>query len=201
MSSQKPVDPRKKPRQSRARTTVDVILMAAAHILKREGFAHTTTNRIAEKAGVSVGSLYQYFPNKEAIVAALRERHNDWYDECVRAELERSRGLSLREGVRRAVERMVAVHALDPALHGALTGAQPTHDREAAQEGIAALREFLVENARQFGLRDPELTCFILVRAVDAVMRETTLEAPQRLRDPNFVDEVTELFVRYVDRS
>lgn len=135
------------------------------------------------------------------IVAALRERHNDWYDECVRAEFERSRGLSLREGVRRAVERMVAVHALDPALHGALTGAQPTHGREAAQEGIAALREFLVDHARQFGLRDPELTCFILVRAVEAVIHGTTLEAPQRLRDPNFVDEVTELFVRYVDRS
>ncbi len=195
------MEPRKKPRQRRARTTVDVILMAAAHILKRDGFAHTTTNRIAEKAGVSVGSLYQYFPNKEAIVAALRERHNDWYDECVRAEFERNRGFPLREGVRRAVERMVMVHALDPALHGALTGDQPSYDRAAAQEGIAALREFLVEHARQFGLRDPELTCFILVRAVEAVIRATTLEAPQKLGDPIFVDEVTELFVRYVDRS
>ena len=201
MPSQKPVEPRKKPRQRRARTTVDVILMAAAHILKREGFTHMTTNRIAEKAGVSVGSIYQYFPNKEAIVAALRERHNDWVDECVRAETERGRNKPLREGVRQAVERMVAVYALDPALHGALTRGDPTHDGVGVQEGIALLREFLVEHAQQLGLRDPELTCFILVRAVEAVIQGTTLEAPQRLRDPNFVDEVTELFVRYVDRS
>lgn len=175
--------------------------MAAAHILKRDGFAHTTTNRIAEKAGVSVGSLYQYFPNKEAIIAALRERHNDWYDECLRAEIEPSRGLPLREGVRRAVERIVALHALDPALHGALTSEDPNPDREVRREGIVELREFLVDQAQLLGLRDPELTCSILVRAVEAVIHGTSLEEPQRLHDPHFVDEVTELFVRYVDRS
>ena len=175
--------------------------MAAAHILKREGFEHTTTNRIAEKAGVSVGSLYQYFPNKEAIVAALRERHNDWYDECVRAEFERNRGLSLREGVRRAVERIVAVHALDPALHGALTGASRLMVARRHRRASPHCANSSWTTPGSSVCADPELTCFILVRAVEAVIHETTLEAPQRLRDPNFVDEVTELFVRYVDRS
>jgi len=180
---------------------VDAILLAAAHILKTEGFARTTTNRIAEKAGVSVGSLYQYFPNKEAIVVALRERHLDWYDDCVRAEIERGRGLPLREGVRQAVERIVALHALDPALHGALTSREPSHDREAAQQFIAEMRTFLVEHAQQLGLPEPELTSFIAARALEAVIHGTSLEAPQRLGDPHFVDEVTELFVRYVERS
>jgi len=175
--------------------------MAAAHILKREGFAHTTTNRIAEKAGVSVGSLYQYFPNKEALIAALRERHNDWYDECVRAEMERSRGLPFREGVRRAMERIVAINAIDPALHGALTTGEPIFNREVQRAGITVLQEFLVDHVQQLGLRDPELTCFILVRAVEAVIHGTLRDAPERLRHPDFADEVTELFVRYVDRS
>jgi hypothetical protein len=115
--------------------------------------------------------------------------------------VEPSRGLPLREGVRRAVERIVALHALDPALHGALTTGEPSPDREVQREGIAVLREFLIDEAQQLGLRDPDLTCSILVRALEAVIHGTSLEEPQRLRDPHFVDEVTELFVRYVDRS
>lgn len=79
MDREAPVAPRKKPRQARARATVDAILIAAAHSLKTEGFEHATTNRIAELAGVSIGSLYQYFPNKVSIVGALRERHSDWF--------------------------------------------------------------------------------------------------------------------------
>ena len=67
--------PRKKPRQSRSQATVDVILDAAARIFVETGFAAATTNAIAERAGVSVGSLYQYFPNKLALLAALKERH------------------------------------------------------------------------------------------------------------------------------
>ncbi|OLE03086.1 MAG: hypothetical protein AUI36_42990, partial [Cyanobacteria bacterium 13_1_40CM_2_61_4] len=144
---------------------------------------------------------YQYFPNKEAIVAALRDRYHDWYDECVRHEIERGRGLPLREGMRQAVERIVAMNALDPALHGELAGPVPDHDREAMQQFIAEMRTFLVERAQQLGLPDPELTCFIAVRALEAVIHGTSVEAPERLRNPRFVDEVTELFVRYVERS
>src|SRR5437870_12652127 len=67
--------PRKLPKQERAKATVEAILAATAHILVREGFDAASTNRIADEAGVSVGSLYQYFPSKQAIVSALLERH------------------------------------------------------------------------------------------------------------------------------
>lgn len=69
--------PRKTPIQERSRATVEVIVEAAARILFREGADALSTNRIAEVAGVSVGSLYQYFPNREAIVTALIERLSD----------------------------------------------------------------------------------------------------------------------------
>jgi AcrR family transcriptional regulator len=69
--------PRKTPLQERSRNTVEVIVEAAARILTKEGAGALSTNRIAEVAGVSVGSLYQYFPNREAIVAALIERKFD----------------------------------------------------------------------------------------------------------------------------
>ncbi|MBE1293645.1 MAG: TetR family transcriptional regulator [Rhodobacteraceae bacterium] len=70
-SLQPPVNPRKKPRQARAQATVDAILQASAHILVAQGFEGFNTNAVAERAGVSVGSLYQYFPNKEAIIAEM----------------------------------------------------------------------------------------------------------------------------------
>ena len=68
---------RKAPRQQRSRATVDVIVEAAARVLGRRGWARFTTNEIAAVAGVSVGSLYQYFPNKLAIAEAIRQRHLD----------------------------------------------------------------------------------------------------------------------------
>ena len=70
----KALRPRKTPRQSRATDTVAAIVEGAAHILERDGFAGYTTNAIAERAGVSIGSLYQYFPSKDAITTALIER-------------------------------------------------------------------------------------------------------------------------------
>ncbi len=71
VGAQQPVNPRKKPRQARAQATVDAILQAAAHILVEQGFEGFNTNAVAERAGVSVGSLYQYFPNKDAIIAEM----------------------------------------------------------------------------------------------------------------------------------
>ena len=66
--------PRKMPRQARSRATVDAILDGAAHVLQSDGEAGFNTNRLAEVAGVSVGTLYQYFPGKTAVLAALVER-------------------------------------------------------------------------------------------------------------------------------
>jgi len=63
------------PQQDRSKVTVDAILTATARILTQEGYDRATTNRIAELAGVSIGSLYQYFPSKEALVTSLAEQH------------------------------------------------------------------------------------------------------------------------------
>jgi AcrR family transcriptional regulator len=92
MSFTAQVLPRKSARQTRSRNTVDCIVEAAARILEQSGTAHYTTNSVAERAGVSVGSLYQYFPNKDSIVVELwrrsttslienvatASRHRDW---------------------------------------------------------------------------------------------------------------------------
>src|ERR1700742_2967791 len=78
---------RRQPQQGRARQTVEAVLDAVIKILKREGFQAVTTNRIAEVAGVSIGSVYQYFPDKRAIFVALHERHVEEIDRLVTSAL------------------------------------------------------------------------------------------------------------------
>ena len=79
--------PRKAAAQQRSRATVNALVEATARILVKEGFDKASTNRIAEKAGVSVGSLYQYYPSKEALVAAVIDRHNREIMKVVRGAL------------------------------------------------------------------------------------------------------------------
>jgi AcrR family transcriptional regulator len=68
------VSTRKMPRQVRARRTIEVIYEATARIIEREGVGKLTTNQIASRAGVSIGTLYEYFPNKEAVIVAMARR-------------------------------------------------------------------------------------------------------------------------------
>jgi AcrR family transcriptional regulator len=103
-----PLRPRKQPRQARASATVEIILQAAARILATESLAGFNTNRVAEVAGVSVGSLYQYFPNKSAMVAALIQRDQtrlgDAIEECLATLTTATLGESLAALVDIAIE-------------------------------------------------------------------------------------------------
>ena len=99
MAAKVQTNPRKSASQKRSRLTVDALLEATARILIREGFGNASTNRIAEVAGVSVGSLYQYFPGKEALVAALVDRHRQEISRAVRGELAEAMHLPLRAAV------------------------------------------------------------------------------------------------------
>lgn len=108
---------RKEPRQARARTTVEAILEAAARILDRQGWARFTTNAVADAAGVSIGSLYQYFPNKLALAEAILRRHFDDVLAALRiADEHTSRGARI-EGL---ISGMIAAHSIHPSLHRVL---------------------------------------------------------------------------------
>ncbi len=86
ISAQKPaLNARKTPQQARSTTTVEAIFEAAIQVLLAQGPTRLTTTRVAEKAGVSVGSLYQYFPNKQALFYALNERYLNMLAERVEA--------------------------------------------------------------------------------------------------------------------
>jgi AcrR family transcriptional regulator len=110
--------PRKRPGQGRSRDTVDAILRAAVELFAARGYARTSTNAVAERAGVSVGSLYQYFPNKDAILTALLEQHLQAVDAAIRTSVAELADMAvpLAVGVRHLLERLQALHDQDPGL-------------------------------------------------------------------------------------
>src|SRR5262249_24579563 len=127
-------NPRKSARQQRSRLTVQALLEATARILISEGYDKASTNRIAEAAGVSVGSLYQYVPSKESLVAALIDQHRQEVGRLVGAELAAAMTLSVKPAVRRLVEVAVKAHRIHPKLHRALTEQIPRVGRLAKAE-------------------------------------------------------------------
>jgi AcrR family transcriptional regulator len=111
-----PAAPRKQPRQARAAATVDAIIEAAARILEAQGLEAFNTNAVARLAGVSVGSLYQYFPAKDAIMAALIRRESQAFAEALEAALRTARSKSLAGAVFTLAETAVAHQAARPRL-------------------------------------------------------------------------------------
>ncbi|WP_329378119.1 TetR/AcrR family transcriptional regulator [Streptomyces sp. NBC_01716] len=114
-SADRRLQPRRKPRQVRAELTRERILTAAAHVFAEHGYAAGTTNRIAESARISIGSLYQYFPNKDAILAELLVRHIDRGTWTRADQLDLSAG-SLEASVRTLVRDAIDNHRDDPQL-------------------------------------------------------------------------------------
>jgi AcrR family transcriptional regulator len=126
MNRKTPSAVRRRPKQRRSIQTVDAILDAVLRIVKREGLDAVTTNRIAEVAGVSIGSLYQYFPDKRAIFIALHRRHIEQIDRIIGTTLVEHAASSLDDLVRALVEAMLDTHSTDPELFEVL-GTQVPH--------------------------------------------------------------------------
>lgn len=143
--------PRKKPQQERSAQLVEAILQAAVRVLEREGATGFTTSRVAEQAGVSVGSLYQYFPNKQSILFRLQE--DEWQQtgrmlDAILADARRS----APERIRAAVKAFFRSECEEAPLRRALGDAAPLYRdsaqaREHRQRGLPILRSLLEQAA------------------------------------------------------
>ncbi len=203
MHRQTRTTPRKRPRQIRSRATVDTILQATARVLVKHGFDGLTTNAVATAAGVSIGSLYQYFPNKEALVAALAERHIEDMNAAVLAELARVATLPIAQAARCVIELTIRAHAVEPELHRVLTEQVPrigklARLRELDEISHRMVAGLLTARRADIAIRDPDLAAFLLVSTIEAVVHRAALLYPHRLRDPRLVDEATLLVTRYL---
>jgi AcrR family transcriptional regulator len=125
---------RKVPRQARSRATVEAILQAGARVLGNRGLDAFTTNEVAEVAGVSIGSLYQYFPDKLSLIDAIRRRHLDDVLSVLRQTEQGQKSLS--QLATELVDGMIKVHSIEPALHRVLLDEAPRYDGSRAIQGI-----------------------------------------------------------------
>ena len=198
--------PRKTAIQDRSRQTVEALLEATARILVKEGYDKASTNRIAQVAGVSIGSLYQYFPSKEALVAAVIDRHMQEIQALVREELLKVAMRPIDVAVRKLVTAGIDAHRVDPELHRVLAEQTPrigllatvaTRDREVYR----LVRAYLEAHREELGVSDLDTAAFVCVETAEALTHAAVLRQPEMLRDErvdHFTDEVTRLIVQYL---
>ncbi|MFD4252393.1 TetR/AcrR family transcriptional regulator [Amycolatopsis thermoflava] len=162
---------RRKPRQVRAELTRERILAAAAHVFAEHGYAAGTTNRIAERAGISIGSLYQYFPNKDAILAELLVRHIDRGRWTSADQLDLSPG-TLEALVRALVRDAIDNHRDDPQLLRIMIEQAPvsrdlldTIDRHGKMR-VGQVRDLLARHP-DVGVRDLDTAAELIVFTVE----------------------------------
>jgi AcrR family transcriptional regulator len=193
---------RRQPKQRRALQTVDAVLDAVIRILKREGAHAVTTNRIAEVAGVSIGSLYQYFPDKHSIFEALHQRHVDQIDRMVEGTLVAHSASPLDDLVKSMVEAMVEAHEVDPELHELLMTEVP-HRVDGKQEFAVRLHGvFLLAIAgRAHELkkhRDPVKTAFVVTHMVESLSHGVVLRRPPGLSRADAKKEAVRAVLAYL---
>src|SRR5271165_2011430 len=206
MARRPQTNPRKTASQKRSRLTVDALVEATARVLIKEGYDRASTNKIAAKAGVSIGSLYQYFPSKEALVAAVIERHTQELSQVVYNALLKVGARPIEIGVRELVAAAIDAHRLDPKLHRVLADEAPRTGRLENIESVEQyargfFRDYLEAHRSEIDVADLDLATFILVTTVEALTHSAVLRRPDILADEKaeeFVDEVTRLVLRYL---
>lgn len=195
--------PRRAPQQARSKATVDAVLDATARILVAEGYARASTNRIAQAAGVSIGSLYQFFPSKAALVIALRRRHAEQMRAMVRDMAGAVVDAPLAEAVPKFVHAVVTAHLIDPQLHRMLEQEVPRRDLADGREDIdaefrAMITQILVARRHEILSADPELTSLILVRLLDALVHTAVLGEHGTLSAHAIEHEISKVILRYL---
>ncbi|NVB36969.1 TetR/AcrR family transcriptional regulator [Pseudenhygromyxa sp. WMMC2535] len=182
---------------------MEAILVATAQILEREGPEAATTNAIAALAGVSIGTLYQYFEDREAIIEALAERHI----EQLRALLSEALGdlmqPSLEDAITGLMDGLIAVHEVNPRLDQALFRLEPLSEVATADEVQAFATTMAAAALRMrpdLEIEDPERVAYMLTAAVGGVIRGTLRQRPGEIHEPGFRRGLVDLVMGFLER-
>ena len=196
------VRPRKQPTQARAQETVEAILSAAKRVLVKDGYEKTTTNRVADVAGVSIGSLYQYFPSKAALVSALVERHMAKMLEVLSTTAAAGETATIAEASRTVIRAVFAAHRVNPRLHRVLIeqtrmdSIEHLDNFEAQTQ--AMVESFLMSHHAELRPKNVKLAARVCLLAVRGTTLWTVMRAPAQLEDEAFIEELADMVVRYL---
>lgn len=172
--------------------------MAAADVFAEHGYARATTNRIAERAGVHVPSVYQYFANKDALVAELWDRHVDELIDMLGTMLAANADAPIKSIARAYVVAVLALHAAKPALLAVLYDQGPALPgvRNLRDEAMALLVPFFERRRDELRPRNLHAAAFVLAAAVEGVARQAVI--PPSPSASVLADEVTALVTTYL---
>jgi AcrR family transcriptional regulator len=195
--------PRKIPAQERSRATVDAIIQASTYILNETGWDGLNTNAIAERAGVNIASLYQFFPNKQAVIAELQHRHVT----SIRADLQHallrmSEQPTLRAALTVIAEMVVKEHRNAPEVHKAISEELPLSQR-CTQDSQGEIFEQMLNALQPFmkNVPNPELATYMVGISMQAIVHQVTNQRPELLNHSSLVDELVTLVERFLIRE
>ncbi len=194
---------KKQPVQMRARATVDFIKQAATHILKEKGLSEFTTNHVAEKAGVSIGSLYQYFPSKEVLIAEIKRDHFAQLRVLIKNAYQENIDSTLDKIVEAFIVASIAAHQIDPELHRILTGEwedfQIKEDDNSKQSVRFVIEELLIKYRSELRPNiNISLAAKLTYKVVESMTHDTVLNQPQLLLEKEFVEEIKRMVMSYL---
>jgi AcrR family transcriptional regulator len=201
--SQMLLDPRKRPVQARSAASVDAILDATIQVLLRVGKERLTTTRVALRAGVSVGTLYQYFPNKSALLQAVLRRHLDAVAEAMERACMEQKGSTLRqmatalinaflEAKMRNVKTSIALYVVSSDVDGAKIAQQMAVRSNKAIVGM-------LETASEPLTKDPQLVASMLQGAMAGVSRRLLESGAAEKEFESFREELIVFTCAYLE--
>ena len=196
--------PRKRPNQSRSRALVDAVAQACLHILDEEGEEALTVARIAEVSGAAVGSIYQYFPNKDAIVAMLYERVLDEESEQLLLMRQKLAGVPLARALRKILANIIRVELrlfqLNQAFHlryhsalhlGRWRGTYRTTGEFIEATWLPLLRMY----AQEINTPHPALAAYLLGQGLRSMIRSVLEDMPAQLESPALLDSLVAMAI------
>lgn len=190
----------KTPTQERSRQTVATILDACSRLLISEGFYSITTDKIAKEAGVSIGSLYQFFGNKESVVQALVK---NVFEDDKRIFSERMRAISPlppEQRIKAMIELAIETIRRNSELRSKLTTIQYyVADSSYMAESTRFFQEVVRYNLPQLPGRDMDKVSYILVNTFIGLVNSIALDNHQAIHDPTIVTEIHQLLTKYLD--
>lgn len=194
---------RKQPSQQRSQQMVDILLEACGRVIERQGLANLTTNRVATEAGVSVGSLYQYFANKQELLEALLGRMALDITRLVDARMAQVLEVDVRTAVRMLLSEVLAFILSGNGHYRLLVRhwhqLQALHVVDRLERYLSEVcRRYLVRHVRQFPIDNPTPMLFVMINAtLMTLVRHLALDEPP-LSDQQLIDELTEMLAAYL---
>ncbi len=194
---------RKSPQQTRSRVTVEAILDGAIRVVEQEGSLALTTTRIAQAAGVSVGTLYQYFPNRKSILDALQEREFQRTLSMMQEVMLDSQPGSTDELARAVIRGLFRLYGAAPELHRVLVieglvGEAPEQVKAFDLHMVSLVRSVLTGARLTCRRRNVDAAAFVAYQSVRAAMMAHLLESPPGIDEAALTDELADLLHRYL---